>query len=100
MPGRVEAYTHSDESIPNKIGCLVEVTCDSDFGAKTEEFSAFCKHVAMMICGHMARNWNELVDQRPCMMQEKKEVEEKIGERVEVTRIALILIEGLGYYCG
>lgn len=98
MPGRVEAYIHSDASIQNKVGCLVEVTCDSDFGAKTEEFITFCKHVVMMMCGHMAKNWNELVDQKPCVMGEKRSVEEKIGERVEVTRVALILIEGIGFF--
>ena len=91
---------HSDASLENKAGCLVEVTCDSDFSAKTDEFKAFCKRVAMLVCGHMVKSWNELVDLEPSILEDRQEVEQKIGERVEVTRIALIFIEGIGYFCG
>ena len=42
--GRIEAYSHL-----GKIGVLVEVNCETDFVAKTPEFEAFCKDVAMQV---------------------------------------------------
>jgi len=43
--GRVEAYIHPG----NKIGVLVEINCETDFVAKTDDFSAFSRDVAMQI---------------------------------------------------
>lgn len=43
--GVVEAYIHG----AGKIGVLVEVNCETDFVAKTDEFKTFVKDVAMQI---------------------------------------------------
>ena len=43
--GRVEAYIHPG----NKIGVLVEINCETDFVAKTDDFSAFSRDVATQI---------------------------------------------------
>ncbi len=43
--GVVEAYIH----MGGKIGVLVEVNCETDFVAKTDEFKAFVKDIAMHI---------------------------------------------------
>ncbi len=43
--GRVEAYVH----LGAKIGVLLEVNCETDFAAGSEDFSRFCKDVAMHI---------------------------------------------------
>ncbi len=43
--GRVEAYVH----LGNKIGVLLEVNCETDFVANSEEFRTFAKDVAMHI---------------------------------------------------
>ena len=43
--GRVEAYIHQG----SKIGVLLEVNCETDFVAKSEEFCRFTKDVAMQI---------------------------------------------------
>ena len=43
--GRVEAYVHQG----SKIGVLVEVNCETDFVAKSDEFARFTKDVAMQI---------------------------------------------------
>ncbi|NPV25952.1 MAG: translation elongation factor Ts [Firmicutes bacterium] len=43
--GRVEAYIHG----PGRIGVLVEVNCETDFVAKTDEYREFCKDIAMQI---------------------------------------------------
>ncbi len=43
--GRVESYIHNG----NKIGVIVEVSCETDFVARSEDFCAFARNVAMHI---------------------------------------------------
>lgn len=43
--GRVEAYVH----LGSQIGVLVEVDCETDFVAKSEDFCAFTKDLALQI---------------------------------------------------
>jgi elongation factor Ts len=43
--GMVESYIH----MGGKIGVLVEVNCETDFVAKTDQFKSFCHDVAMHI---------------------------------------------------
>lgn len=43
--GIVYSYIHSN----NKIGVLVEVNCETDFVAKTDDFVQLCKDLAMQI---------------------------------------------------
>jgi translation elongation factor EF-Ts len=49
MPGRIESYIHSDAITPNKGGCLLKVSCKTDFAAKTPEFIEFCKLVSRLL---------------------------------------------------
>lgn len=46
--GLVEAYIHAG----GRIGVLVEVNCETDFVAKTEQFKALVKDVAMQIAAN------------------------------------------------
>lgn len=43
--GIVESYIHGG----GRIGVLVEVNCETDFVAKTDEFKSFCRDIAMQI---------------------------------------------------
>ena len=43
--GQVQAYVH----MGGKIGVLVEVNCETDFSAKTDDFTSFTKNLAMHI---------------------------------------------------
>jgi elongation factor Ts len=43
--GRVESYIHHD----GKLGALVEVNCETDFVARTDDFKQFCREVAMHV---------------------------------------------------
>jgi elongation factor Ts len=45
--GAVASYIH----MGGKIGVLVEVNCQTDFVARTDDFKTFCKDVAMHIAG-------------------------------------------------
>ena len=51
--GRVatEGAIHSYIHMGGKIGVLVEVNCQTDFVARTDDFKNFCKDVAMHIAG-------------------------------------------------
>jgi elongation factor Ts len=43
--GLVQSYIHAG----GKIGVLVEVNCETDFSAKTDDFASFAKDIAMQI---------------------------------------------------
>jgi len=43
--GRVEAYVHHD----GRLAALVEVNCETDFVARTDDFKQFCRDVAMHV---------------------------------------------------
>ena len=42
--GRIESYVHD-----SRIGVLVEVNCETDFVARTDDFKALCKDLAMQV---------------------------------------------------
>jgi elongation factor Ts len=43
--GRIEVYMHTD----HKQAALVEVNCETDFVAKTEDFQQLCRDIAMQV---------------------------------------------------
>jgi elongation factor Ts len=43
--GLISAYIHHD----GKIGALVEINCQTDFVARTDEFQTICKDIAMQV---------------------------------------------------
>ncbi|HOJ92641.1 MAG TPA: translation elongation factor Ts [Dictyoglomaceae bacterium] len=45
--GVIEAYVHTGE----KLGVLVEVNCETDFVARTDEFKKLAKDIALQIAG-------------------------------------------------
>jgi len=45
--GLVQSYIHTG----GKLAVLVEVNCETDFVARTNEFKAFCEDIAMQIAG-------------------------------------------------
>jgi elongation factor Ts len=42
--GRIESYVHD-----SRIGVLVEVNCETDFVARTDDFKALCKDLCMQV---------------------------------------------------
>lgn len=48
--GIVESYIH----LGGKIGVLVEVNCETDFVAKTDEFKQLARDIAMQIAARQA----------------------------------------------
>lgn len=64
--GLVHAYIHSN----GKVGALVEVQCETDFVARTEQFQAFVHDIAMHIAA--ANPLYVSADQVPAEMIEKE----------------------------
>lgn len=67
--GQIQSYIHAG----GKIGVLVEVNCETDFTAKTEDFSRFVKDIAMQIAAS-----NPMVIKRedipPEVLEKEKEI--------------------------
>jgi len=67
--GRVYSYIH----MGGKIGVLVEINCETDFVARTDDFAALCKDVAM----HIAASNPDVVD-RSVLPTDQLEKEKEI----------------------
>ena len=88
--GKVYCYTHGGGTV----AAMVEVACETDFVAKTPEFEALCKEVAMQIVSMDPKNTKELLaqdyirDGSKTIDQLVKELSGKTGENIRVTRFA------------
>ena len=101
--GVVASYIHGG----GRIGVLVEVNCETDFVAKTDDFQALCKDVAMQIAAanptYLKREdvpANIIEHEKAVLMEQAKvEAEEaiaKIGENINVRRyVRYALGEGI-----
>jgi elongation factor Ts len=49
--GRIEAYIHPG----SKLGVILEVNCETDFVANTDDFAKFCRDVAMQVAASAPR---------------------------------------------
>lgn len=83
--GAVQSYIHAG----GKIGVLVEVNCETDFVAKTEEFTSLVRDIAMHIAamnpGYVRREDvpAEVVDKERAILQEQAASEGKPAHIVE-----------------
>ena len=53
--GVVEAYVHAPGGGVPKLGVLVEVNCESDFVAKTDDFKTLARELALQVAGAAPR---------------------------------------------
>ena len=86
--GLIEAYIHGG----GKVGVLVEILCETDFVAKTEEFKHLAKEVAMQIAAMNPSDVDSLLkqeyirDSSQTIEQFVKAVIGKLGENITVKR--------------
>ncbi len=66
--GLVTSYIHMD-----RIGVLVEINCETDFVARTDEFKDFCKDVAMQIAAQ-SPSYIKRDDIPPEVIEKEKEI--------------------------
>lgn len=88
--GKVYCYTHGGGTA----GSMVEVACETDFVAKTEEFETLCKEIAMQVVSMEPKDVAELLSQ-PYIRDGAKTIEQlvkelvgKTGENMQIVRFA------------
>lgn len=92
--GVVETYSHG-----GRVGVLVEVLCETDFVAKTDDFKNLAHELALQIASMKPESVGELLEQdyirEPGKTVETliKEVIAKLGENIQIGRFERI---GLG----
>ncbi len=86
--GLIEAYIHGG----GKVGVLVEILCETDFVAKTDEFKHLAKEVAMQVAAMNPTDLDSLLkqeyirDSSQTIEQLVKVVIGKLGENITVKR--------------
>jgi len=87
--GLIGSYGHD-----GRIGVLVEINCETDFVAKTDEFKELVKDLTLHICSMEPKDVKELMDQ-PYVKDPEKTVGEhikehiaKLGENIVVRRFS------------
>ena len=86
--GQVETYVHSG----GKVGAMVEINCETDFVARTDEFKSLAHEVAMQICAMDPKDVEELEGQDYIRESGKKvkdlvaDVITKVGENIKIKR--------------
>lgn len=67
--GRIESYVH----LNNKIGVLIEVNCETDFVARTDDFKELTKNLAMQIAAS-APNYIDKNEVPESVIEKEKEL--------------------------
>ncbi|WP_038055513.1 translation elongation factor Ts [Thermodesulfobacterium hydrogeniphilum] len=88
--GVIAAYIHSNK----KIGVLVEVNCETDFVARTDEFQEFAHNVAMQIAATNPIAVSRDQVPQEILEREKKIYEEQLRESGKPENIIPKIIEG------
>ena len=91
MAGRVEVYIHSDKAVQNKGACLIELSCETDFCARTEQFIDFSKKAAKMI--YAFGSWDNAVESMPELGEELKSLSESLGEEISIKQACVVNVE-------
>lgn len=85
--GLIDSYIHL-----GRIGCLVEVNCETDFVAKNEDFKAFVHEVALQVASTDANDVDELLksesfkDPSKTIESMLNEMIGKTGENIKIKR--------------
>jgi elongation factor Ts len=89
--GLVEVYSHG-----GRVGVVVEVLCETDFVAKTEDFKNLAHEIALQIASMNPENTEELLKQEyirdtsVTIEQLIKSVIGKLGENIQVGKFARV----------
>src|SRR5262245_40909651 len=68
--GAVASYIHN-----GRVGVMVEINCETDFVAKTDDFKMFVKDVAMHIAGHSpSPQFVSEADVDPAVVEKEREI--------------------------
>lgn len=77
--GLVEAYVHQT----GKVGSMVEVLCETDFVARTEDFKKLTHEIAMQVASMEPKNVEELLKQE-YIRDPKKTISDLVKETIAI----------------
>ena len=86
--GLVETYIHTD----GRIGAMIEINCETDFVARTDEFKNLAHEVVMQVAAMDPKNVEDLQKQEYIRDSSKtidqlvKEIIAKVGENIVIKR--------------
>lgn len=93
MPGRIGVYIHSDAVTQNKAAGIVQVFCETDFAARTDEFIKFADSVAKYAVGFQTEEIEELEDLVPGGIEPKRlTLAQELGEIIVIEEIHVTTI--------
>lgn len=87
--GLIESYVHQA-----RVGAMIEVFCETDFVARTDEFKTLAHEIAMQVASMNPKDNSELLKQEYIRDPSKtvgdliKETIAKLGENITIGRIA------------
>ncbi len=70
-------------------GVIVEVNCETDFVARSDDFVKFANEVLETIYSSKPANVNDLIEKNPGVQEKLNDVIGKIGENIQVSRFAI-----------
>jgi elongation factor Ts len=91
--GVVESYVHS-----GKIGVLVEVRCETDFVARTDEFKNLAHEIALQVASMNPKSVEELLktdyirDTSVTIAQLVKQTVAKVGENITIAQFTRMIL--------
>ena len=88
--GLVVSYIHPG----NKIGVLLEINCETDFAAKTEDFQLFAKNVAMQIAATSPLAVDREEIDKDLVAKEKEFLKKQVLEENKPEHVIEKIIEG------
>lgn len=78
--GLIESYIHGN----GKVGVLVQILCETDFVARTDEFKHLAHEVAMQIAAMQPKDVDELLTQE-YIKDPSKKIEQMVKEAIQKT---------------
>lgn len=98
--GLVFSYIHGaqDKDEGGRVGALVELGCETDFVAKTDDFQKLGHEIAMQVASMAPENVEKLLEQtyirdsKQAIQDLVKEVIGKLGENIEIRNITRFAI--------
>ena len=75
-------------SSDRKQGSIAEINCETDFVAKSEDFVTLTNNVIDAVFNNQPSSVEELYDKNPDIKAKVTEVVGKVGEKIEISRVA------------
>ena len=70
-------------------GVIVEVNCETDFVANSEDFTKFAKNVLEAVSSSKPANVDDLLEKNPSIRDQFDELLGKVGEKIQISRLSI-----------